>query len=394
MSFDLNIENYTQQELTDMFELPVIFDNKMIELHTRLLIDNTMNDTTFNTSYKQQIIHFINQAKDLLLDKLKYKNTEIISTNNNTHLIQQPRQTPYVNSIPNEYFMGTINPLKQRTITQNLNIDSRFRDNIYNSYSTNFNITLPLKINNVVQMKLVSIQLPNTYYTISNQYNNNYFIIKINGITTKISIPFGNYNTITIMDAINTNLTALGAPFNYVSFSSISNTLQTQINPNGSGIVTSLEIIFYESINDDICHTQIAQISLGWLLGFREYRYTDHTTYISEGPIDLSGAKYFYLAIDNFNNNSVNNNFVGAFKSSILNKNIIARISINKKTNIKLSNIILDTDFGIVASPCEYFGPINIQTLNIQLLDEYGRIVDFNNMNFNFCLSLITIYDL
>jgi hypothetical protein len=47
-----------------------------------------------------------------------------------------------------------------------------------------------------------------------------------------------------------------------------------------------------------------------------------------------------------------------------------------------------------VTTPREYFGPVNITTLNIQLLDEYGRVVDLNNMDFSFCLTLITAYDI
>jgi hypothetical protein len=37
---------------------------------------------------------------------------------------------------------------------------------------------------------------------------------------------------------------------------------------------------------------------------------------------------------------------------------------------------------------------VDIQKLNIQLLDEYGRIIDLNNMDYSFCLSLQSIYDL
>jgi hypothetical protein len=32
--------------------------------------------------------------------------------------------------------------------------------------------------------------------------------------------------------------------------------------------------------------------------------------------------------------------------------------------------------------------------MNIQLLDEYGRVVDLNNMDFSFCLTLVTAYDI
>lgn len=47
-----------------------------------------------------------------------------------------------------------------------------------------------------------------------------------------------------------------------------------------------------------------------------------------------------------------------------------------------------------ITSPREYFGPVNIQSVNIQLLDEYGRILDLNNMDFSFCVTLNMIYDL
>ena len=41
-----------------------------------------------------------------------------------------------------------------------------------------------------------------------------------------------------------------------------------------------------------------------------------------------------------------------------------------------------------------YFGPVNIKNINIQLLDEYGRVLDINNMDYSFCLTLITAYDI
>jgi len=92
--------------------------------------------------------------------------------------------------------------------------------------------------------------------------------------------------------------------------------------------------------------------------------------------------------VDDYKNN-VNNNFYAAFNSSILNKNILARISLQANTfNVLQSNLSL------ITTPREYFGPVDIQNLTIQLLDEYGRIVDLNNMDFSFCLTLTTTYDL
>ena len=48
----------------------------------------------------------------------------------------------------------------------------------------------------------------------------------------------------------------------------------------------------------------------------------------------------------------------------------------------------------LVAAPRHYFGPVNITKLQIQVLDEYGRILDFNNMDFSFVLYFLTVYDL
>ena len=86
----------------------------------------------------------------------------------------------------------------------------------------------------------------------------------------------------------------------------------------------------------------------------------------------------------------VNNNFYSAFNSSILNKNILARISLQANP----FNVLQQNNLNIVTTPREYFGPINLQIMNIQLLDEYGRILDLNNMDFSFCITLTTVYDL
>jgi len=51
-------------------------------------------------------------------------------------------------------------------------------------------------------------------------------------------------------------------------------------------------------------------------------------------------------------------------------------------------------NLNIITTPRDYFGPVNLQNMTIQLLDEYGRIVDLNNMDFSFCLTLSTLYDL
>ena len=243
-------------------------------------------------------------------------------------------------------------------------------------------------------MQLSAIELPTSYYVVSKQYNNNYFNIVVDGQTAVITIPDGNYTQTTIMDIINTQLTSVGEPFSYISFivnltNDTTGSAQTMVGPNGTGVVTQLELNFQQDRNGVEDRGTPLPLKLGWNLGFRNGIYSGSTNYVSEGIVDLTGPRYFYLVVDDYNNN-VNNNFYSAFNSSILNKNILGRISLQSNH----FNILEQNNLNIVTTPREYFGPINLYAMNIQLLDEYGRIVDLNNMDYSFCLTLITVYDL
>ena len=242
-------------------------------------------------------------------------------------------------------------------------------------------------------MQLASIEVPTTYYVISKQYGNNFFTIVVNGSSKVINIPDGNYDQFTIIEQINTQLTLSGAPFDKISFTVNLSDIhtgsgQTIVGANDASVIT-IELNFQaDKFGIDDRNTPLP-LKFGWILGFRNGIYVGNLNYVSESVVDTTGAKYIYLVVDDYNNN-VNNNFYSAFNSSILNKNILARISLQGNN----FNILSQNNLGILTTPREYFGPINLQIMNIQLLDEYGRIIDLNNMDYSFCLTLTTIYDL
>ena len=158
--------------------------------------------------------------------------------------------------------------------------------------------------------------------------------------------------------------------------------------------------------------TQPLPLSFGWILGFRHPLYTSYDkltkspvdwsksntnedlmkypgcSYVSEGFFECHGPRYLFLVVDDFNNN-VNTNMFSAFNSSILSKNILARISI-KGT---VFSILSDDSKHITSTIREYFGPVNIEKMRIQLLDEYGRILEMNNMDFSMALNIKSVYD-
>jgi hypothetical protein len=410
MNFDLNIDNYTREELIQMFELPSNFDRNIVEIKESKLRDSIINNKEIQKETQINTLNFLVKAKNIILNGNHSSNTglqqkiedfynssyELKTTkleDKEEHMVQVRPEKPYLSSYPSEFFPGVINPIKKRTIRKNLNIDTKFRENYYSSPSTNFNFTLPTTFNDVLQMQLSAIELPTTYFVISKQYGNNFFTLSVNGSTKVINIPDGNYNQDTIMTAINNQLSLAGSPFNLIAFvinlTDGTGSGQTLVGEITSGTVTSIELNFQADRYGVEDRNTPLPLKFGWFLGFRNGIYVNNLNYVSEGIADITGPKYLFLVVDDYNN-SVNNNFYGAFNSSILNKNILARISLQSST----FDILEQNNLNLITTPREYFGPVNIQTMNIQLLDEYGRVVNLNNMDFSFCLTLTTVYDI
>ena len=423
--FDLNVSNYTKSELEQLFELPSNYDESVVEMQETKLRQNIMNDKNIASAVKNQTLNFISDVRKTLVVNImgggnntlsqaaeiakKYYNFEKglepskLVSSGSTFIIDKP-VTPYGQSQPSEFYQGAINPLNKRTLRQNINIDTRFRDNYYGTQSTNFHLDLPIRLTQVVSLQLSALEMPNSFYAISGVFGNNFFVLTIAGVAPLIvTIPDGNYTYLTLPNFINTFLTAqVGSDYKYIKFLSDINT------PNGTGAGGSGKmVVAYDSLNPlpspppnfslsfqtDRYGNEDRQtplpLKLGWLMGFREGYYENNTAYISEGVIDLTGPKYIYLVIDDFNN-SVNDGFYGAFTSSILNKNILARISLQGSvfTTLTQNNLLL------VTTSRQYFGPVDIQKIQVQLLDEYGRILNLNNMDYSFCLTFQTIYNL
>lgn len=437
MKFDLNIDNYTIEDILDIFDLTENYDANMLDIKEIKMRDNIMRSTELGQHDIDRTIQFLQDAK-LILMNVKGSNvgpattatvattgaTSITDTNMNNllssfennaskytplkdeseHMVQDKKNNGnYISSYPSSFFNGVINPLMKKVRYMNINIDSRFRSNYYSQSSSNFNANIAEQINDVLTMQLQSIELPTTFYTISKQLDNNYFYIDLPNTNDSglVEIQEGNYDYSGIEDAINTALTNLGGDYANIVFK-INSTDKSNGVGNGSGRMlvglsstSTAPSDFKYSLNFQKSKAGLENdltalpLKLGWLLGFRNGKYTDNLNYASEGVVDLLGLKYMYLSIDDYNNN-VNNSFHSAFTSSLLNKNILARISIKSGT----TNIISQDNLNITTTPREYYGPVNINNLHVQLLDPYGRAVDLNNMDYSFCLTLQLVYDI
>ena len=93
--------------------------------------------------------------------------------------------------------------------------------------------------------------------------------------------------------------------------------------------------------------------------------------------------------------NSSNNFFRAAFSESILSPHILGRFNVTKAMQeSKVFKTGQDESYTESLNRTrEYFGPVDIQRLSVQLLDEFGRVIDLNNMDWSFVLSFVCMYD-
>jgi len=409
MSIDLDVNNYNINELENLFGLAEQYtttdlDNKELRLQKKLL-----NSTSVTESLRHQIIEFISNAKNKIMDQLRKLNIQrkretyelTYETMNpivqvDDHIVQNKKETVFLTSFPSNYVAGKMNPLNNRIIRQTLNIDSRFRDNYYAYSSANFHYDLPLIIKNVVSLQLASMDFPCTFYNVNNNFNNNYFILIIGSTNFVVTLPDGNYTSEDYVNCINNILSTAPGNFKYIYFtidvtnaSSGTGKMVIGINSTYTGPTFQFSIDFVKDQNGLDNKNVPLPLKMGWMMGFRNGVYVNNSTYLSEGIVDMIPHRYLYLVVNDYNNN-VNDGFYAAFTDSILNKNILARVAIPEHG----FNTVSHSDLGLITYPRKYFGPVNIQKLQIQLLDEYGRIINLNNMDYSICLTMETIYDL
>ena len=290
---------------------------------------------------------------------------------------------PQVNQYGSHMVMTNVTkPSKRKYI----NIDTKFRDD-YQMYEANsvanFNVTLPERITEVKNMIVCNAEIPMSFYNVSPELGNNYFKI-INTATNAsamVEIPAGNYDGTALTTAINDAIQA--SPYQNITYSLVNGHSRFTIS------ASSLKIEFDVNPDGSLDKYNFKR-KMGWLLGFRNLSYIVSSTaaVTSENFVDVTGLRYAYLVIDEFGKGN-QNSFLGPLPSSLVKKNIIAKIMFNKST-FPFGTIIPANNFNgyLLTDRRNYTGKIDIQKLNVQLVDDVGNPINLNGLDFSFCLEV------
>jgi len=299
-----------------------------------------------------------------------------MSNFDNSSLFMEPRTNQYGSHM-------IMTNVHKPTKTKYVNVDTKFSDDYQYGTNANYNITLPQPITDVKNMSVTNIEIPKTYYNISKNLGNTHLSVHDpnSNITHLIDISDGQYDAASLTSAINASITTAGLLFDI------------SINENGKTLIYNVtqdyEIRFAVDTNSNTDKYGFKN-KLGWILGFRKTTYMIVTTVKleSEYVSDLHGPRYLYLAVEEFNRGN-QNSFVSPVVSSLINKNILARITMDNQNYGYGSILSGNTMNGLVISDDRsYTGKIDLLKLNVQLIDENGMPVMLNGLDFSFCLKV------
>lgn len=418
MEVDLNVSNYSIEDLKHFFNLNNKFDENILKIKMMELQDKIIISENVNNDFKQNFNHFLNDATNILLKSLhakdilqerKLDNIEI----NPTHPIVHIPKDPFIYTQSSQAFQGVVNPLERRIITKVLSIDSEFRTKytkpLYNKNHTKMNINaqitdsnnfmfqLQSPLENVISMRLVALELPRLWYSISSKLENNSFEIYLQttDVFLTITLPDGNYTNAELISSINNyfNNTLNGLQF-----------LNFNINPiTGKAFfyvdAGTLPPFFYE-------FNFSGQYSgFGNYLGFNNQTYkvflsdtyTDSffqsptITYIgyvtgesSCGLVD----NYIFVVVNDFNYNHETNIIASQTHNGFIGDNVLGRVTLN----VSPDNLLIDNPSDKIFKTRDYFGPVRIRQLEIKIINKYNKIIDLLNNNFSLALEFQILY--
>ena len=183
---NLDISKYTCKELQDIFAIQIGSDINDINVQIQKIKNNLTDNEKLDLKSKNNIDNFLTKVIDKLTKEIinnknqKSLNQKLEDARNNTELlaidiIDHPiiKNNQSVGLLPVNG-ENTVNK-ENRISIRKINIDSGFRDNYYNSTSSNFILTMPQEYTNVISMSVTALVIPLTIYNIDEKLANNFF---------------------------------------------------------------------------------------------------------------------------------------------------------------------------------------------------------------------------
>ena len=434
-NYNFDIESYTEDDLFTLFQIKN--GDSVHDIHAKFR-KNMLN--SIQEQQREEFTTFLQEAQSKIINAIAKYNSDIeyiplaepneVVTN---HAVIIPKEINVKNTYDYQFPQGAFNPVERKTIKKIVCIDSLFRNNESSTKSNSFTISLPEEIDKVVSMSLISIDLPNNWYIITDKCDKNKFTINtydISGVPNAqhtIVVPPGNYMSTSMVSTLNNYFSNIGNGLEYIYVAIDNITGKTVFraktspdpgNPTYPFDATSpfyspnfrftLQFSSHIDSNNKCCNVYNSDYdSIGWMLGFRNTMYNvtkndiyvDNTTFSnmivtykcyleSESIYGDSVHDYIFFDVDDYNNNFISNTITSVTANDYIGKNILARIPITTPHYRIENNNAGDNVF----KQRDYFGPVKIEKLNVRLLNKFGNLIDLHESNYSFALEFTILY--
>jgi hypothetical protein len=209
-----------------------------------------------------------------------------------------------------------VNPDVKNIITRIIHIDSAHLPSYADTTTTDkFTFTLSDQINNVISLSLVSIELPQSWYTFSFSKGTTSFVYYLDTVKYTFRLDDGNYTVTSLLTAIRSKIKDSNPPVD-ASFS------YSLHKPSGKVTFSSsfpFKFMWHDTamIISELS-TTYTNYHLGTLLGFSqvvsesifESMLDSAYSITAEHPIHVSGTRYVTLELNDFSSNRISNNIV------------------------------------------------------------------------------------
>lgn len=356
-------------------------DSKQYILNGTAGVDNSINYGNSNIAYGSNV----NLSGNLFgLGSQTFGNTVVAKTidPNSEYRKDDVKLTKTL-----DYAKDNLNPLLKQTVRRIISIDSSYRPNS-KDLATDFTFNLSDPLKDVLSLKLYSVQIPYTWYTISKQYGSNFFYLKGNssGIDNgehdyQIKINAGNYTPSNLIDAINTSIQEVASIYTDANFGTTavtynSFTSASTVTVDITKIYNETRYYLYFPTWTTPNETLLRKESIPGFLGYNDTSYNistiysyrtlplttttgsddtvnTHTDNTSSAYLITSSNRYFtikqYDGYDEYN--STTSNVLSTFdipfnSSNILNKSVYTRNALfDDLSGVLLSNPYLSNSY-------------------------------------------------
>jgi hypothetical protein len=158
--------------------------------------------------------------------------------------------------------------------------------------------------------------------------------------------------------------------------------------------ITNLSDAYNFRFNDLDVKNKVSETSisntLGYQIGYRSIEYVGQKKYVSESAFDKTSLDYVYFCLDDYNNSYLNHNYGVLPTEHILDKNILAVVTIRSPQ----FTTTFDNGSDYIPKLRYYLTPVNIKKIKIKLLDPLGNLLDINTNDYSFVLEVTKLMDI